>query len=139
MKVLAVLVRQANLVRQRNRSVFGKNRPRRGGVNRRAASVARARTAVDLHSAGFEKTRKKTGRILGGILDGNREPAGLRIERHRAAQMNQSRAGIARHGQFFLAAARAGANQIFDGIKVSGKSRIIPRRVALVTPGALPR
>ena len=110
-KVFAVLVRQANLVRERNGSVLGENRLRRGRVDRGVRGVARARTAVDLHAAGFEETREQTGRVLGGFFDGNREPARRRVERHRAAHANQARTGIARHGQFFLAAARAGTTE----------------------------
>ena len=55
-KVLAVLVGQANLVRERNGSMLGKNRQRRGSGNRRVSGVARARMAVDLHAAAFEKS-----------------------------------------------------------------------------------
>ena len=131
MKVLAVLVRQANIVRERNGSVLGENRLRRqSGSTTGSASMARARMAVNLYAAGFEETRKQVRRVFGGFLDGNREPAKRRVERHRAANVNQARAGIARHGQFFLAAARAGEHRILDGVEIGRRARVIPGRIA---------
>ena len=44
------------------------------------------------------------------------KPARRRVERHRAADVDQARAGIARHGQFFLVAARAEVRTEFSTV-----------------------
>ena len=49
-----------------------------------------------------------------------RQPARLRAGGHCAAHANQAGAGIARDGQFFLAAAGARADQILDCVEIDG-------------------